>query len=461
MDWAELGRGMKGELILAGDERMALAGKQFARALPFQLPQALLRCAGADDVRRAVEFVARHRPAFAVRSGGHCFGDLSSSEGLVIDLSAMNGISVGEGIVEAGPGALTGDLSRALAAAGRCVPTGGCPLVAIGGLALAGGFGFLGRRHGLTADRVIGIDIVLADGSLVHASATEHPDLFWALRGGGALGFGIVTGLTLATAPLEPLTVVNGRWPLAQAAPIIEAWQAWAPEADESAGVELGLVASDFPEEPPIVELFGILAGEAGRAARELARIETWLGPLAGGLSLWRASPAEASDYCCGLLNHRMGPAWLPKRPYDGVGFHSTRSHFFDGAIGAAGLEECVRGFAEDRLYAQYRELELVPWGGAYGRDDGTACFLHRGPRLLIRHTATAGARSTPELRAETARWTGRSADSLAPWSNGRPYQGYAEPDRAGWAQSCHGERLPRLLEIRAAHDPDRLFARP
>jgi FAD binding domain len=459
MDWKELARGMAGELILAGDPRLVLARKQYARALPFAEPQALLRCAGAEDVVRAVGFVARHRPPFAVRSGGHCFGDLSSSEGLVIDLSAMDGIAAGEGAVRVGPGALTGDLSRALAASGRIVPTGGCPLVALGGLALAGGFGFLGRRLGLTADRVTRFEIVLADGRRIEAGVDEHPDLFWALRGGGALGFGIVTGLTLATAPLARLTVVNGRWPLAEAAALVEAWQAWAPDADSAIGLELGLVSSDFPEEPALVELFGIVAAPPRESVGEVERIRAWLGPLAQGLDAWQASPAEGADYCAGLASHRMSPAWLPKRPYDSVGLQATRSQFFEGGLSSAGIEECVRHFAEDRLYAQYRELELVPWRGAYARDDGTACFLHRAPRFLIRHTATIGARSPPELRAATAAWTRRSAECLAPDSNGHCYQGYAEPDREGWPAGCHGERLPRLLDVRKRYDPDGLFS--
>ena len=460
MDWAGLARGVAGELILAGDERIRLADKQYACALPLVRPQALLRCAAVDDVRRAVEFVRRHDCPFAIRSGGHCFGDLSSSEGLVIDLSAMASVAVGEGTADIGPGALSGDLSRALAAAGRVVPTGGCPLVAIGGLALAGGFGFLGRRHGLTADRVASIEIVLADGEVVEASADQNPDLFWAMRGGGALGFGIVTRLTLTTAPLEPLTVLNGRWPLAEAAALVEAWQAFAPDADPAVSLELGLFCPDFLDEPAFVELFGCVVGPPAEAAPHLARIAAWLGPLAPRLEAWPASPEQGADYCVGLLSHRMGPAWLPKRPPDAVGLQSTRSNFFDGALGSAAIGECVRNFAGERRHAQLRELEFVPWRGAYALDDGSACFLHRGPRLLVRHTATVGARSTPELRSETAAWTRRSAAALAPDSNGHAYQGYAEAGREDWAAACHGANLPRLLEIRARRDPEGVFAR-
>lgn len=460
MDWAGLGRDIAGELILAGDERMALARKQHACSLPLAEPEVLLRCAGVEDVRRAVDFVARDRPPFAVRSGGHCFGDRSSSAGLVIDLSAMNQIVVEEGAVRSGPGALSGDLSRAIGEAGRILPTGGCPLVAVGGLALAGGFGFLGRRLGLVADRVRSLEIVLADGRLAQASADENSDLFWALRGGGALGFGIVTGLALETAPLEPLVVLNGRWPLAEAVSLVEAWQAWAPDAADKVGLQLGLVSTDFPDEPAFVELYGIVAGPPAEAAVQVAQVRARLGRLASGLETWAASPAEAADYCVGLADRRMGPAWLPERPYAEVGLQATRSQFFDGSIGRARIEECVRHFAKERLYAQHREIELVPWRGAYAKDDRTACFLHRTPRLLVRHTATVGARSTSQLRAATAAWARRSAEVLAPDWNGRSYQGYAEPGWDDEAVAFHGDRLSRLIDVRERYDPDDLFSK-
>jgi FAD/FMN-containing dehydrogenase len=457
-DWQGLERGIAGELILAGDERIVLANKQFARSLPLPAPQALLRCRSRDDVRRAVEFVGKESVPFAIRSGGHCFGDLSSSEGLVIDLSLMNDVTVQGDRATVGPGVLAGEASRALGAVDRAIPTGGCPLVGLGGLALAGGFGFLGRGRGLTADRVTGMDVVLGDSRIVRASAQEEPDLFWALRGGGGLGFGIVVSLTLDAHRREPMTVVNGRWRLAEAPALIEAWQAWAPGAPPAVNVELGLVSPDFPDEPAIVELFGVLGGDADEAGRHLRQVESLLGPLAAGLQGWQLSPADAADYCVGLLNHQGGAAWLPKRPYASVGYQATRSHFFDGEMKPDAVRECVRRFDEDRRYAQYRELEFVPWGGAYAHDDGTACFLHRRPRMLVRHTATAGARSTAELRAHTSAWAAGSFAALADDANGHAYQGYAEPEREDWAQLCHGHRLHRLRELQACYDPQRLF---
>ena len=459
IDWPALARGMEGDLILAGDSRMVLAGKQYAARLPFVPPRALLRCRTVDDVRRALAFVAERRPPFAIRSGGHCFGDLSTSRGLVIDLAEMNGIAWQGRKLRVGPGATSGELSRALAARGRVVPTGGCPLVAIGGLALAGGFGFLGRRHGLTADQVVRMEVVLANGDVVEASAQSEPDLFWALRGAGAIGFGIVTGLTLTTRKLEPMTVLNGRWQLAEAPALIDAWQNWAPDAPGAVGLELGLVAPDLPDQPAFVELFGPVLGPPAGAARQVEAVRRWLGALASGLQTWDLQPAAGADFVVGLLDHRTGPAWLPKRPYVGVGFQATRSHFFERPLGRAAITDCVAHFASGRRHAQHRELELVPWGGAYARDDGISCFAHRGARLLIRHSAFAGARSDVALRAHAAGWAAESFSTLAGEADGHAYQGYAEPKRKDWARACYGDAAARLAELRARFDPEGLFA--
>lgn len=458
IDWPALGRGMAGELILAGDERMVLANKHYAARLPFEPPRALLRGAGVDDIRRALAFAAERRAPFAVRSGGHCFGDLSASPGLVIDLAEMNRISVEDGGIRCGPGALSGDLSRALAAHGRVVPTGGCPLVAIGGLALAGGFGFLGRRYGLTTDQVTRMEVLLADGSVVVASAEEEPDLFWALRGGGAAGFGIVTELSLRSHKLEPLTLCNGRWPIAEAPALIDEWQNWAPEASRAVNIELGLIATEFPEEPAIVELFGIVLGSPAEAAPHVAELKARLGLLGRRLRTCELEPAAGADFVVGLLNRQAAPAWLPSLPYAASGFHSTRSHFFDRPIGREAIEECVRHFTADRRYAQQRELELVPWGGAYG-DAGDSCFAHREARLLIRHSAFTGARSDPDLRAHASAWAGASAATLAAAATGGAYQGYAEPGRADWRRACYRDREPRLAELRRRFDPAGLLA--
>jgi hypothetical protein len=291
------------------------------------------------------------------------------------------------------------------------------------------------------------MEVVLADGRVVIASEDEEPELFWALRGGGALGVGVVTRLCARTQRLEPLAVVNGRWPLEEAAALIEDWQHWAPDADGAVNLEVGLVAPDFLDDPPLVELFGIVAGTEEEAAPHLVRLARRLGRLAARLNVWEVDAEEAALYCCGLLSHRLEQAWLPSRPYGAPGMQATRSHFFDVPVEGGAIRECVRHFAADRRHAQYRELELVPWGGAY--TSGGGAFAHRGARMLVRHTATTGARADDDLRAHAREWTSGSFATLEPFSNGSAYQGYAEPGRRDWHGACYGAALPRLLAVR------------
>lgn len=158
-------------------------------------PSVIVRCTGTADVIAAVNFGREQNQTIAVRGGGHNIaGNAICDEGLVIDLSRMNNVRVNPATkrAHAGPGALLGDVDHETAAFGLVLPTGVNSTTGIAGLTLGGGFGWLSRSYGLTADNLVSADIVTAEGKPVHASATENEDLFWALRGGGG-NFGVVT----------------------------------------------------------------------------------------------------------------------------------------------------------------------------------------------------------------------------------------------------------------------------
>ena len=153
-------------------------------------PQAIARCRSAADVAEALAHARRHGLAVAARSGGHCFGGRSSTEGLLVDVGPMNGVTVGDGVATIGAGARLGEVYDALDAHGLTI-AGGCgPTVGIAGLTLGGGLGILGRTYGLTCDQLLGAEVVLADGRVLEVS---DGDLLWALRGAGGGRFGVVT----------------------------------------------------------------------------------------------------------------------------------------------------------------------------------------------------------------------------------------------------------------------------
>src|SRR5436190_13086322 len=201
-----LRNGFGGELIVPGD-----AGYDEARGLwngdIDRRPALIARAHSADDVAAAIRFGREHDLEIAVRGGGHSFaGHGAGDDGLMINLSALREISVDPGAHRArcGGGATWADLDAATQANGQAVPGGQISHTGVAGLSLGGGIGWLTRKAGLSCDNLVSARIVTADGSIVTASATENPDLHWALRGGGG-NFGVVTEFEFATHDVGPL----------------------------------------------------------------------------------------------------------------------------------------------------------------------------------------------------------------------------------------------------------------
>ena len=194
-------------------------------------PRALVRCSRADDVAAALA-LARSEGFPVPRSGAAATAspERSSTDGVVIDVSPMNSVSLDGEVASLGAGAQLGDVYDALAAQGRTIAAGCGPEVGIAGLALGGGLGILGRSHGLTADQLLGASVVLADGRIVEAGEQREPDLFWALRGAGGGQFGAVTSLSLRTLPApEVTTALQLSWPDAHAAAVVRPGRSGSP----------------------------------------------------------------------------------------------------------------------------------------------------------------------------------------------------------------------------------------
>jgi FAD/FMN-containing dehydrogenase len=180
-------------------------------------PALIVRCASADEVARTIAFARAHDAPLAVRGGGHNGGGLGVvDDGVVIDLSLLDEVVVGPDVVRAGGGCTWAQVDKATGEHGRATPAGIISTTGVGGLTLGGGLGHLTRRYGLTIDNLIGADVVLADGTQVHASVDEHPELFWALRGGGG-NFGVVTAFEFRTHPVGEAVMAGPTfWPIEQ-----------------------------------------------------------------------------------------------------------------------------------------------------------------------------------------------------------------------------------------------------
>ena len=206
----ELSASLRGNLLLPGNPAYEKARKVLNAGID-KHPALVVQPEGATDIRKAVRFARERNLLLAVKCGGHSYAGKSTCEGgLQIDLSTFRHARVDatNRVAHVAGGSLLGEIDRESMAVGLVTTAGTVSHTGVGGLTTAGGFGRVGRRFGLALDNVLGVDVVTADGNLVHASAAENPDLFWAVRGGGG-NFGIVTNFEFRLHPMQR-TVVGG-----------------------------------------------------------------------------------------------------------------------------------------------------------------------------------------------------------------------------------------------------------
>jgi FAD/FMN-containing dehydrogenase len=200
-----------GELIVPGDERYDGARRVW-NGMVDKRPVIIARCTGVADVVAAVTFAKEHGLLVAVRGGGHnVAGNAVCDDGIVIDLSGMKGVRVDPdaGTARARPGVTWGEFDRETQLFGLATTGGFVATTGIAGLTLGGGIGWLARQHGTACDNLLSVDVVTASGQVMTASATEHPELFWGLRGGGG-NFGIVTSFEYRLHPVGPTVLAGG-----------------------------------------------------------------------------------------------------------------------------------------------------------------------------------------------------------------------------------------------------------
>lgn len=435
-------------MIHPGEPGYQARRKAFLGTLAEALPAAVACCASEADVVSVLELARARGLPFALRGGGHSFAEHSSTTGLLVDLGAMKSIEVGAESVRVGPGVTIGELARRLAEHGRMVPCGWCPTVGVVGAVLGGGYGVLSRLYGLGADHLLAARLVLADGRIAEAG----DDLLWALRGAGAGNFGVVTRITLRTRPIVPVTAVQAVCDFGRAADLVDAWQHWAPEAPDEVNLEIAVISGDEPEEPPYAVLFGVVAGPEERARKlvgELAPLDRLrLTRLEGAAAACHHAYADGGEGAVTELPHGERP-----------GLRLNKSGFFDGHLPRTAVEDLLERLAADRVRGEIRDLEFVPWAGAIARvAPGASAFVHRAPRFLLKQAVQVGFRATDSRRRDAHAWLCRSWARLSPWASGAVYPNYPDADLEDWASAYYGSNLPRLREVKAAHDPEGLF---
>jgi FAD/FMN-containing dehydrogenase len=463
-DWSALQQVIDSDVVLPGSANYESVRKPAIARFEHLRPAAVVRCANAADVAATLAVARRLRLPTAIRSGGHSVAGRSSTDGIVLDVTPMRSVTVADGVATVGAGVRLGDLYDALAAYGLTIPAGCGPSVGIAGLTLGGGLGILGRKHGLTCDHLLRAQVVLADGRVVECDEHHDADLFWALRGAGGGHFGVVTSLVFHTLPAPATTVFHLLWPPGAAAAVVEAWQSYAPDAPEELDATLRLTATGDggrlpPERTPGVEVVGsVLDGETDAA--EL------LSDLVGrvGIDPVAASPRHlphraAKRYLEGLgsVEDRREPS-DPEQPPHRAHLY-TKSEFFRRPLPSETVATLVEHLSQELGPGQSREIDFLPWGGAYNRvpADATA-FAHRGERFLVQHLVQVSADAAPAERAAARDWLARSWTMVHPWGSGGVYPNFPDPDLRDWANAYHGTNYDRLRRVKAAFDPDDFF---
>lgn len=419
-------------------------------------PAAIVRCRTPDDVSAVIRFALRAELPVAIRCGGHSVAGRSCTTGIVIDVTPMRRISVREGIATVGAGLRLGELYAALYEHGVTIPAGCGPSVGIAGLALGGGIGILGRRYGLTCDRLRRAHIALADGRSIECDDEQDPDLFWALRGAGGGNFGVVTSLAFETVPAADATVFQLRWSFADAGALVQTWQEWAPTSPDDVDATLRLSAGT-PDASAQVELVGGVIGSEADAAERLDVFVSQAGRTPA--SAWsRHMTYLAAKRQLNNLDQHQEP--LPSDTNRKAHIY-TKSEFFRRSLDHQTIMALADNLARDAASVRNREVAFMPWGGAYNQvpSDATA-FPHRNERFLVQHLVETDP-DAPEAQHEGRSWLSRSWALLHPFASGGVYPNFPDPDLPDWGRAYYGENYGRLRKLKATYDPDNFFSFP
>lgn len=457
IDLQALGSMIDGDVVVPDSPEYEAEIRVFNARFHEVRPQAIVRCANPHDVAEAISFVRRHGLEHAARSGGHSFAGHSSTRGVVIDVSQMRSISVDGEVATVGAGARLGDVYDALEERDLAIPAGTCPPVGIAGFTLGGGLGVLGRKYGVLSDRLLRAEIVLADGRVVQADEHHHGDLFWALRGAGGGNFGVVTSLELRTVPAPNVTNFHLSWPFENAAAVIDGWQRWAPNALNELAASLKITDAGDPDRPPIVDVYGALSEGEPEAASLVDRLVALVGSDPTSVVSTAMDFTQTRRFWANLGSDEAAvdpQAAQPEQPY-----LFAKSEFFRRLLPADAITALLETFTAERAAGQVRELDFMPWGGAYNAvPAGATAFVHRDELFQLKHAVVVDPSASAVEKEAADRQVVRSWGSVHPWGSGRVFQNFADPELENWAEAYYGGNLGRLIAVKARYDEENFF---
>ena len=408
-------------------------------------PRHVVRCSRPHHVAAALEYAHLRNLRVAVRAGGHSVAGLSLvDDGIVIDVRGMREICVDpeRRVVRAGAGLTWGELDEATQAHGLATVGGRVSSTGVAGLALGGGSGWLERKHGLACDNMLAVELVTATGAEVRASADEHPELFWALRGGGG-NFGVVTAIEFALHPVGP-SVLGGLLlhPADRGRELLRLFRDVMHDApDELSLAFVYLTAPDEDEIPaelrgrPAVAIAGMHAGPIEDAERALAPIREYGPPVLDAFA-----PVGYAEFQRSIDDPPGYRNWWTAEYLDDL---------TDEAI------EAVASLSE-QLPAGPAQIFIPAWGGAVARVPEDATPLAKRDARFVVHPLLLW-----EDAAEDDRMIAfgrRYREVLAPHRNGGTYLNFLGDEGADRVRAAYGPNHDRLVRVKAGWDPDNVF---
>lgn len=438
----DLRKSISGEVIAPGDADYDAARASFYPMFEGH-PQVVVRPADAADVARTVQLAAETGLDLAVRSGGHSPAGHSLSDGILLDLQKLDSLDVDveQRTAWAGAGLRAGEYSKAVAKHGLATGFGDTASVGIGGITLSGGIGYLSRKYGMTIDSLLAAEIVTADGQQLRVDEKNHPDLFWAIRGGGG-NFGVVTRFQYQLQPVDQ--IVGGLLFLPATAETIAGFIAAANAAPD----ELSTIANVMPVPPmPFVdkEHHGSLA---------IMAIMAYSGPIEQAdavLAPFRALATPLAD----LLRPIPYPEIYPPEEGGQGPLAASRTMFIDN-VDVKVAETILEHLRASSAMMPVTHLRVL--GGAMARvpDDATA-FGHRQSKIMANVAAVYG---DPAEHPTHVAWVAEFS-SVLQQSDAGAYVGFVgDEGQAGVQRAYPEETRRRLAAVKTQYDPGNLFRR-
>jgi FAD/FMN-containing dehydrogenase len=444
---ASLEKSLRGRLIRPTDSDYDEA-RALYNGMIDKRPRLIARCVNAADVMTCVTFARDKDLLLAIRGGGHNgpgFG--SCDDGLVIDLSAMKSVRVDpeSQTVRVEAGCTSGDVDHATHAFALAVPFGIVSTTGVAGLTLGGGTGYLTRKYGLTIDNLVQADIVLADGRFVTASESQHPDLFWALRGGGG-NFGVVTSFVFRAHPVSTVYAGPVFWLATDAKAVMRAYREFLPGAPEELGLFVGLKTvppmDPFPKEhwgKRACAVIGSYNGSADEGERAVA-------------PLLKAVPPP-------IFN------WMGAVPFPAM--QSLFDPFFPKGLQWYWKGDFVKSLPDEAIDTHIAQaaaapsdlslMHLYPIDGAVRRvpKDATAWSARDATWSMV----IAGIDSDPKKADSLKNWGRAYWKAVHPYNLDGAYVNFMmEDEGADRIQATYGDNYTRLALVKAKYDPTNLF---